>query len=205
MTSDMSQTLHLFQKYVNVVIFTYVALRSAAAGPPPARDVVAAVGPDGALTGLSDPHLHDVVEHLGGALADAGMARLPARVFAALMATEGGRLTSSELATLLDISPAGVSGAVRSLIQVRMIRRERERGSRRDVYVVMDDAWHEVLIQRDAIYAPILAALVEARGVLGADTRAGDRMQLSVEFIEFVVREMGGIAERWDAYKAARG
>ena len=154
---------------------------------------------------LDDPRLHDVVEHLGGALADAGMARLPARVFAALMATEGGRLTSSELATLLDISPAGVSGAVRSLIQVRMIRRQRERGSRRDVYVVMDDAWHEVLIQRDAIYAPILAALVEARGVLGSDTRAGDRMQLSVEFIEFVTREMGGIAERWDEYKAARG
>ena len=133
------------------------------------------------------------------------MARLPARVFAALMATEGGRLTSSELATLLDISPAGVSGAVRSLIQVRMIRRERERGTRRDVYVVMDDAWHEVLIQRDAIYAPILAALVEARGALGAGTRAGDRMQLSVEFIEFVIREMGGIAERWEAYKSARG
>jgi DNA-binding MarR family transcriptional regulator len=172
--------------------------------PPPARDAVAVVSPEGALTGLGDPHLHEVVEHLGGALADAGMARLPARVFAALMATEGGRLTSSELATLLDISPAGVSGAVRSLIQVRMIRRERERGSRRDVYVVMDDAWHEVLIQRDAIYAPILAALVEARGVLGSDTRAGDRMQLSVEFIEFVVREMGGIAQRWDEYKAAR-
>ncbi len=86
-----------------------------------------------------------------------------------------------------------------------MIRRERERGSRRDVYVVMDDAWHEVLIQRDAIYAPILAALVEARGVLGSDTRAGGRMQLSVEFIEFVIREMGGIAQRWDEYKAARG
>lgn len=164
-----------------------------------------AVPADEPPTGLRDPHLHEVVEHLGGALADAGMARLPARVFAALMATEDGRLTSSELATLLDVSPAGVSGAVRSLIQVRMIRRERERGSRRDVYVVMDDAWHDVLIQRDAVYAPILAALVQARGVLGDHTRAGERMQLSVEFIDFVVREMGGIAERWDEYKAARG
>ena len=41
--------------------------------------------------------------------------------------------------------------------------------------------------------------------MLGAGTRAGDRMQLSVEFIEFVIREMGGIAERWEQYKAARG
>ena len=146
----------------------------------------------------------DVVEHLGGALADAGLARLPARVFAALMAQEDGRLTSAELASLLDVSPAGVSGAVRYLTQVRMIRRERERGSRRDVYVVMDDAWHDVLMQRDQIYAPILTALVEARGALGPDTRAGERMQLSVEFLEFVTREMGGIAERWDEYKANR-
>lgn len=146
----------------------------------------------------------DAVEHLGGALADAGMARLPARVFAALMAQEDGRLTAAELAQLLDVSPAGVSGAVRYLTQVRMIRRERERGSRRDVYVVMDDAWHDVLMQRDQIYAPILTALLEARGAVGPDTRAGQRMQLSVEFLQFVTREMVGITERWDAYKATR-
>jgi DNA-binding transcriptional regulator GbsR (MarR family) len=121
------------------------------------------------------------------------------------MATEDGRLTSSELATLLDISPAGVSGAVRYLTQVRMIRRERERGSRRDVYVVMDDAWHDMLMQHDQLYAPILAALVEARTALGLDTRAGQRMQLSVEFIEFVTRELDGITQRWEEYKAARG
>jgi len=64
---------------------------------------------------LDDPRLHDVVEHLGGALADAGLPRLPARVFAALMAKEDGRLTSADLATLLEISPAGVSGGVRYL------------------------------------------------------------------------------------------
>ena len=160
--------------------------------------------PGGPRAAAHDQAHADAVEHLGGALADAGMARLPARVFAALMAQEDWRLTSAELARLLDVSPAGVSGAVRYLTQVRMIRRERERGSRRDVYVVMDDAWHDVLMQRDQIYAPILTALVEARGALGADTRAGERMQLSVEFLEFVTREMGGIAERWEEYKANR-
>ena len=155
-------------------------------------------------TALDDPRLHDVVEHLGGALADAGLPRLPARVFAALMAREDGRLTSADLATLLEISPAGVSGAVRYLTQLRMIRRERERGSRRDVYVVMDDAWHDMLMQHDQLYAPILAALVAARGALGASTRAGERMQLSVEFLEFVTREMDGMTTRWEEYKASR-
>ena len=70
-----------------------------------------------------DQALTDVVEHLGGALADAGIARLPARVYAALLTTEDGRLTASQLASLLGVSPAGVSGAVRYLTQVRMFRR----------------------------------------------------------------------------------
>lgn len=152
-----------------------------------------------------DPGLAQVVEHLGGALADAGIARLPARVFAALMATPDGRLTAAELAGLLRVSPAGVSGAVGYLLTVRMIRREREPGSRRDVYVVLDDAWHDVLMNRDQVYLPILAALLEARGALGEGTRAGERMQLSVEFLEFVQREMGDMARRWDEYKATRG
>ena len=145
------------------------------------------------------------VERFGSALTEAGLQRLPARVFAALMAREDGRLTSVDLATLLQISPAGVSGAVRYLTQLRMIRRERERGSRRDVYVVMDDAWHDMLMQHDQLYAPILAALVAARGALGASTRAGERMQLSVEFLEFVTREMDGMTTRWEEYKATRG
>jgi hypothetical protein len=85
-----------------------------------------------------------------------------------------------------------------------MIRRERERGSRRDVYVVLDDAWHDVLMQKDQIYAPILAALVVARAAVGEDSRAGERLQLSVEFLEFIQREMDGIARRWDQHKAAR-
>ncbi len=146
----------------------------------------------------------DVVERLGGALAEVGIPLQPARVFAALLATEDGRRTSAQLVDLLDISPAAVSGAVRYLSQVRMIRRERERGSRRDVYVALDDAWHDMMMQTDQLYAPILAALRGARDGLGADSRAGDRMQLSAEFLEFISREMDVIARRWDEYKAAR-
>ncbi|QIM21543.1 MarR family transcriptional regulator [Phycicoccus sp. HDW14] len=146
----------------------------------------------------------DVVERLGGALAEVGIPLQPARVFAALLATEDGRRTSAQLVELLDISPAAVSGAVRYLSQVRMIRRERERGSRRDVYVALDDAWHDMMMQTEQLYAPILAALVVARDSVGARSRAGERMQLSAEFLEFIQREMDAVARRWDDYKAAR-
>ncbi|HEX6918025.1 MAG TPA: MarR family transcriptional regulator [Phycicoccus sp.] len=146
----------------------------------------------------------ELVESLGAGFAAAGVPLLPARVYAALIATEDGRLTSADLVALLHVSPAAVSGAVRYLTDVRWIRRERERGSRRDVYVVMDDAWHDVLMQKDQIYAPILAALVTARAAVGESSHAGQRMQLSVDFLEFVQDEMRGMAARWDARKADR-
>ncbi|MQA27430.1 MAG: MarR family transcriptional regulator, partial [Micromonosporaceae bacterium] len=42
---------------------------------------------------------------MAGVLADAGMARMPARVFVALLAADTGRLTASELAERLQVSP----------------------------------------------------------------------------------------------------
>ena len=170
-----------------------------------------AVDPNGADPGgTADDSEHwlppvDVVERLGAGLAAAGLPLLPSRVFAALLSTEDGRLTSAELTSLLHVSPAAVSGAVRYLGQVRMLRRERQRGSRRDVYVVMDDAWHDVLMQKEHIYAPILTALVAARNGVGPDSRAGERLQLSVEFLDFVQGEMDAMAARWEDDKATRG
>ena len=93
------------------------------------------------------------VERMGGALTDAGLPRLPSRVFAALLVDDDGRMTAAELGEALGISPAAVSGAVNYLARLGMIRRERERGSRRDVYVVDEDAWHGTMMREDQAYA----------------------------------------------------
>ena len=77
------------------------------------------------------------------------MQRMPARVFAALLASDAGALTSAELGEQLRISPAAVSGAVRYLAQRTWSRREREPGSRRDRYRVHSDQWYEALTNRD--------------------------------------------------------
>ena len=119
------------------------------------------------------------------------------------MADDDGRMTASELATGLAVSPAAISGAVRYLQQVRMVRRERERGSRRDVFVVMDDAWHDMMINHEQAYAPIRDAMAAGvAGVGGSDTPAGARLRLSVDFLEFISAEMDGVAARWEAQRA---
>ena len=145
------------------------------------------------------------VERLGSVLHAAGLPRLPSRVFAVLMADEDGTMTAAELADALAVSPAAVSGAVRYLQQVRMIRRERERGSRRDTFVVMDDAWHDMMISHELAYLPIRDAMAAGvAGVGGPSTAAGARLSLSVDFLEFISAEMDGIAARWEAHRARR-
>src|SRR5215204_5264783 len=107
----------------------------------------------------NDAQRERFVERMGGALTSAGMARLPSRIFAALLIDEDGRMTAAEIGAALGVSPAAVSGAVRSLGDIGMLRRERERGSCRDIFVVEDDAWHDTLMRADQIYAPMQSAL----------------------------------------------
>ena len=146
------------------------------------------------------------VERFGSALTAAGMQRLSARVFAALLADEDGRMTAAEIGEVLSVSPASVSGAVRSLQQMRMIHREREQGTRRDVYVVADDAWHDMMLNSANIYAPLTQSLSEGVDQVGGrGTPAGDRLALSVAFLEFVTEQMQQLSERWDKRRAELG
>src|SRR3954453_22601552 len=139
------------------------------------------------------------VEMFGAALADAGLPSLPSRVFSALLMDDDGRMTSAELTTLLGVSAAEVSGAVKYLTHVQRTPREREPGSRRDVYVVDDDAWHGMMVRRARLYAPLLRALDSALEDHAPADPAYHRIRLSAEFLRYVDAEMADLAEGWAA------
>jgi predicted transcriptional regulator len=141
------------------------------------------------------------VEQLGAALTEAGLPSLPSRIFAALLVDDDGRMTSSELTEVLGVSPASVSGGVKYLAHLQMLRRERERGSRREVYVVDDDAWHGLMMRRDHLYAPILRALQGAIDDRGPEASSYRRLMLTAEFLRFVDAEMVALAERWTDHR----
>jgi len=145
------------------------------------------------------------VERMGGALTTAGLARLPSRLFAALLVDDDGRMTAAELAATLAVSPAAVSGAVRYLDGVGMIRRERAQGSRRDVFVVDDDAWHGTMVRVDQIYAPMIAALDRGLADLDEDDPAHRRLTLARAFLLFVTEEMADLDARWAARRSELG
>src|SRR4030095_13155778 len=81
------------------------------------------------------------------------MARMPSRVFAAILIDDDGQLTAAELAEQLRVSTAAISGALRYLTQLGLVARGREPGERRDHYQISSDMWYEVVARRDAILA----------------------------------------------------
>jgi DNA-binding transcriptional regulator GbsR (MarR family) len=142
------------------------------------------------------------IERFAAVLDEAGMARMPARVFAALLATDSGRLTAAELAELLQVSPAAISGAVRYLVQLNLAVREREPGSRRDHYRVLEDTWYQAALRRDQMISRWMGTAREGIEALGVDTPAGARIAETLAYFEFVHEEMPAILKRWQERKA---
>lgn len=147
--------------------------------------------------GPTDDGLRRFVERFALELTESGWPRMPARVFACLLADDDGRLTARELAARLQVSPAAISGAVRYLIQVGLLRREREPGSRSDHYRIVTDTWYESLVQRNELLVRWGEAFAEGVELLGSDAPAGRRMQESREFFAFLHDELEEMMERW--------
>jgi len=144
----------------------------------------------------------EFIERFASVLIEAGIPRMPARVFAALLAADSARLTSAQLADLLQASPAAISGGVRYLIGVGMVRREGEPGSRRHQYQVPENVWDEVMKLQDRLLDRWTMVLRQGVDLLGAQTPAGLRMADSVDYFEFVSSELPAIMARWQARKA---
>src|SRR5215207_3580399 len=129
------------------------------------------------------------VERCALTLTEAGIPRMPARVFVALLVSDDGRRTAAELAEMLKVSPAAVSNAVRYLQQVRLAVREREPGERRDHYRLYNDTWYEAVTHKDE--------MLEGIEAVGADTPAGRRLEETRRFYAFLLDEMPRLMERW--------
>lgn len=141
------------------------------------------------------------IEKLALGLADMGWPRMPARVFAALMVADSGRLTAGELADVLSVSPAAISGAVRYLDHVGLVTRERVAGERRDSYRVFDDLWYASFLKRDRMMKAWSDTAGEGIDLLGAETPAGKRLAEIRDFFEFFNAELPLLFERWHAIR----
>jgi predicted transcriptional regulator len=141
-------------------------------------------------------------ERMGSIMFETGLPRMPARVFAALLASDPGRMTAAELADQLKASPAAISGAVRYLAQIGLVTRERESGSRRDHFVLHDDVFLELMSQEIRSLTRWEQGLQQGITDLGAKSPAGRRLANTLEYFTFLRAEMTGMMERWREHRA---
>jgi hypothetical protein len=146
-----------------------------------------------------DEAVRRFVERFALNLTEAGMARMPARVFATVLVAEDGRRTAAELAGQLSVSPAAVSGAVRYLTQLRLLARGREPGERVDHYRVSSGTWYEAIARRDEMVARWLVDLADGVKAVGPGTAAGARLEETRAFFTYLLEEVPRMLDRWRA------
>jgi DNA-binding transcriptional ArsR family regulator len=135
-------------------------------------------------------------DRFASTMAHTGLPPTPARVLAALLATDDASLSAAELVRRLEISPASVSKAVGYLTELALIRRERDPGDRRARYVVDDDAWYRACLREVEVCATWSGAARQGAEVLG-DSPAGTRLDRLSRYFDHVGRDLAASAERW--------
>ncbi len=126
-----------------------------------------------------------------------GFPRMSARALAAILISEKGRLSAAELCELLDVSPAAVSGAVRHLTGVGLVARERERGSKRDHYRLLDDVWYESFARADERFASWAATLAMAVDAVEPGSAAERRLDDARQFFLFLREHFPQLMASW--------
>ncbi|HEY0805491.1 MAG TPA: MarR family transcriptional regulator [Pseudonocardiaceae bacterium] len=137
------------------------------------------------------------VERFSSIMVDIGWPRMPARVFVTLLASETSGLTAAQLAERLQVSPAAISGAVRFLLQLDLASRDREPGSRRDVFRVDDDVWARVVEREMRATTKWRDYLSTGIAAVGENTLAAARLSEMIHFFDFLDEQMPDLMRRW--------
>ncbi|WP_285114669.1 helix-turn-helix domain-containing protein [Leifsonia sp. fls2-241-R2A-40a] len=148
--------------------------------------------------------LAEVMEHSAAVLTAAGFPKMAARVLMALTVTESAGLTAAELAERLEVSPAAISGAVRYLQTLGIIRRLSQTGSRRDRYEIPSD-WYALMVRNSPIYG-VLADQAETGLAAVGDpaSPATERLRDMAGFYRFVQGRLPELIAEWEQVRSAR-
>ncbi|WP_166531655.1 GbsR/MarR family transcriptional regulator [Blastococcus xanthinilyticus] len=145
------------------------------------------------------------VERFALFLREAGMAPMPARVFAYALADDADRYTAAELAEGLRVSPAAISGAVRQLVQIGFLVREREPGTRSDLYVLDDaDLWTRFTSAELSSLQRMEDIVAAGIDLLGPDRPGGRRLAETREFLAFLHEVLAEAVARWPEERLRR-
>ncbi|WP_334172434.1 GbsR/MarR family transcriptional regulator [Sinomonas sp.] len=149
---------------------------------------------------MSEPaRMPDPAEGSAAVLAAAGFPKMPARALMALVVSPDGALTAAELAYVLGVSPAAVSGAVRYLQTLGFVHRVSQPGSRRDRYALPDNAWYMVTLRQNPVYERLADLADATAAALPEDSAARSRVDEMGRFYRFLMARMPELLDEWEA------
>ncbi len=137
------------------------------------------------------------VERFAGVMANSGVPTMSARVMGRMLVSPNGTMTAAELAETLQISQPAVSGAVRQLIQMSFISRERMPGSRKDHYRIREDVFAAILERRNQALTEWAASSSYGAQLFGTDTTVGRRLAEAADFFTFVHNDLEQTTKDW--------
>ncbi|MCH8611504.1 MarR family transcriptional regulator [Arsenicicoccus dermatophilus] len=141
---------------------------------------------------------HAFVDRMGDLGAGSGMPRMAARTFSHLLSLDDAAATAADLAEALDVSPAAISGAARYLESVGLVRRTRERGSRRDLFVLQEEVWSDYVARSLDLLRVWGEVLVEGSQAV-PDGAARRRLTENAAFFDYLADELDDSITRWQA------
>lgn len=155
------------------------------------------------MTRADDIAIAGFQERFAQIMVESGMPRMAARVFAALLVTDSGKLSAAELAERLGVGAPAISGAVKYLVQVRLVERGREPGSRRDFCRIHEHTWSHYISRSDPVLAQVQLGAAKGAALLGPASPAGRRLDETRRFFEFLRAEIEQSMAKWRRLQAA--
>ena len=151
-----------------------------------------------------EPALTEVMEHSAAVLTAAGFPKMPARVLMALTVTEAAGLTAAQLAERLDVSAAAISGAVRYLQTLGIVRRLSQNGSRRDLYQIPAD-WYALMVRNSPVYGTLADQAEAGLAAVGdPESPATERLRDMAGFYRFLQDRLPALIAEWEQVRSSR-
>nr|WP_240977892.1 MarR family transcriptional regulator [Planctomonas sp. JC2975] len=145
--------------------------------------------------------MREYAEHASALLNGAGFPRMPSRVLLALTVADGG-LTAAEIADRLDVSAAAVSGAVRYLQTLTMVRRVSQPGSRRDVYELPNNSWYAASMSETRIFDAMITLTAGVLPSVGEEHgEVVQRLEEMLGFFTFIRGRLPDLLQEWDTMR----
>ncbi|AXB41259.1 helix-turn-helix domain-containing protein [Amycolatopsis albispora] len=141
-------------------------------------------------SGDEQPAVREFQERFAALLAATGLPRMTARVFACLITAGPAGWAAADLVRQLEVSPASVSKAIGALEGMEIVTRRHEPGTRRERYLITDDAWLRAWRSDTGTHREIADAARQGAAIVGPRTAAGARLATMGEFFAQLSAQM---------------